>query len=142
MHVVALEAVATVQERQLEHECDADHAPAETLDELDLGPRGPAGCEHVVEHDDPGAGRYGVAVNVETVGPVLERVGRLEGLARQLSGLAGGDETRAELVGERGSEDESASFCAEDEIRLSRARPVGELPDRLGEVLARRRSEA
>ncbi len=76
-----------------------------------------------------------VAVHLQAVRPVLERVRRLDRLARELAGLARRDEARAERIRERRAEDEPARLGTEDELRLARSRPVGELPDRLREVL-------
>ena len=59
--------------------------PPRLLDELDLRAcRSPRG-EHVVEDDDPRTLGNRVAVHLQAVGAVLERVRRLHGLTRQLS---------------------------------------------------------
>src|SRR5262245_10080285 len=124
MDVVTLEAVATLEERELDDESDADDHAAEALHELDGRARCTARREDVVEDHDTAAARNRVPVGLKRVGAVLELVGGLDRLARQLPGLARSDEPRVELVRERAAEDESARLGAEHVVRLLRARPL------------------
>src|SRR5207245_1670937 len=55
-------------------------------------------------------------VDRERVAPVLELVLDLDGLARQLAELPHGDQARAELVGERTTEDEPARLDGDDDV--------------------------
>ena len=65
---------------------------------------------------------------------VLERVGHLDGLPRELARLARGHEAAAEPVRERAAEDEAASLRAEDDVGTKRSRERLEAIDRLPEV--------
>src|SRR6476659_7828861 len=51
VNVGALEPLAAVEKGELDDEQRTDALPAETLDELDLGPGRATRREHVVEHD-------------------------------------------------------------------------------------------
>ena len=113
--------------------------PSEALDELDLRPSRSTRREHVVEDDDPRTLGDCVAVHLQAVGAVLERVRRLDGLTRQLSGLPRRDEAGPELVRERRAEDEPARLGTEDEVGLARPRPVREPMDRLARSTRDRR---
>ena len=73
-------------------------------------------------------------MHLEAVGAVLELVGRLDRLPRQLARLAGRHEAAAEPVGEGAAEDEAARLGAEDHVGLERPRERLEPVDRLPEV--------
>ena len=53
-------------------------------------------------------------MHLELVGSVLQGVGLREGLARQLSGLAGGHEAGTELERHGGAQHEAAGLSADD----------------------------
>ena len=71
-----------------------------------------------------------VAVHLERVDAVLEDVLGRDRVVRELAGLAGGHEARAELARERRAEDEAARLGRDDELDVARPRPVGEALDR------------
>src|SRR5919198_4828405 len=73
-NVVALEAVAAVQELKLDHEGEPDDLPAELLDEVDLRLRRPPCREQIVVDEHALPGRDCVGVELERVEAVLERV--------------------------------------------------------------------
>ena len=72
-----------------------------------------------------------VGVELERVEAVLERIFGTDGAPGQLSRLARGDEAAVEPVGERGAQDKTPRFGAEDEIRVPRLRELGQLLHRL-----------
>jgi len=57
-------------------------------------------------------------VHLQGVGTILEVVGHADALGGKFFGLAHGDEAGVECVSERGGEDETAGFDAEDGIDL------------------------
>src|SRR5258708_8912270 len=84
VHVGAVEALAAVEERQLDDEARADDHSAELLDEL-LDPLdGAAGREHVVVDDHLRAVRDQVRVQLDRVLAVLDRAGYPDRPGRQL----------------------------------------------------------
>src|SRR2546430_3717937 len=110
------ELVATVEEGELDQERHADDVPPELLDQAERRGHRAARGEQVVdgEHALPRLDR--VLVDGERVAPVLELVLDLDGLARELAELPYGDETRAQLVGERPAEDEPARLDGDDDV--------------------------
>src|SRR4029079_11868477 len=85
--------------------------------------------QHLLPRDDR------VCVDLERIEAVLERVLRRYRPPRKLSGLPGGDETAAEPAGERAARDVAAGLGTENEIRLPRGRPLGDLVDCLPQRL-------
>src|SRR2546422_4445549 len=116
MERVALHLVATVEEGELDQERHADDVPPELLDQAERRGHRAARGEQVVdgEHALPRLDR--VLVDGERVAPVLELVLDLDGLARELAELPYGDETRAQLVGERPAEDEPTRLDGDDDV--------------------------
>src|SRR5947209_970038 len=110
------ELVATVEEGELDQERHADDVPPELLDQAERRGHRAARGEQVVdgEHALPRLDR--VLVDGERVAPVLELVLDFDGLARQLAELPHGDQARAELVGERTTEDEPARLDGDDDV--------------------------
>jgi hypothetical protein len=131
MQVVLGEPLAAAQERQLDDEATAHDLPAELLHEVRDRLHGAAGRQHVVVDQDARAFSDQVGVQLERVLAVLERVGGPHGLRRELPGPPGREESRADLVRDRRTEDEAPGLSAENEVRLLPARPVGEPFDRL-----------
>src|SRR5436305_3498321 len=98
VEVVLLEPPASFEERELDHEVDADHAAAQALDEAGDRLHRPARGEHVVVDHDPRPVRDRVGRDLERVLAVLEHVARHDGLRRQLAGAARRDEPAAGLL--------------------------------------------
>src|SRR6266542_6466697 len=113
MQVVLRKPLATLQERQLDDEAAADDLPAEHLHKL-LADRldRPPGAKDVVVDQDACAPRDHVRMELERVLPVLERIGRADGLRRKLSRTPRRDEPAADLPRDRGTEDEAARLGA------------------------------
>src|SRR6187401_1497056 len=135
MDVIALEALAASEEVELDDEEEPHDDAAEILYELDLRASRTAGRKDVVENDHPCTGRHGVAVHLEAVGAVLQRIRRLDRLSWQLPWLARSDEACVECVRERSAEDEPARLGAKDQLGLPRTSPARELVDRFCEVV-------
>ena len=94
MDLAAVEAVAAVEESELDEEREAHDLAAEPLDEAE-GRRGrAAGREDVVDDEHLLAGRDRVAVDLEQVGAVLELVLLALDLPRELARLADGARIR------------------------------------------------
>src|SRR3954454_767050 len=108
--VEALHLVAAVQELKLDQGGDPADLPADPLHQAGARLGGPAGREDVVDDEHSLARLDGVTMDLERRGPVLEGVGLLEGFVRELSFLADGDDARAEVIGDRGPEDEPAGL--------------------------------
>src|SRR5450759_1141419 len=105
---VAGEPVAALEEPELDEERQSDDLALESLDQLHRPVDGPTRCEQVVHDEDLLARLDRVAVDLQRVGSVFERVLDADGLRRQLAQLAYGYEAGAQLVGHRGREDEAA----------------------------------
>src|SRR5450759_5077506 len=105
---VAGEPVAALEEPELDEERQSDDLALESLDQLHRPVDGPTRCEQVVHDEDLLARLDRVAVDLQRVGSVFERVLDADGLRRQLAELAYGYEAGAQLVGHRGREDEAA----------------------------------
>src|SRR5260370_8395988 len=95
---MALELVASVEERQLDQERDADDPPAQLLDQPERGGHRASRREQVVDGEHALAALDRVLVHRERVTAVLELVLDLDGLAGKLAELAHGHEARAELL--------------------------------------------
>ena len=106
--------LARLQEGELEDEPKAGDGGAAPLDKAGRRKGGATGGHEVVDDKDPVVGREGVDVHLELVCSVLQGVGLREGLARQLSGLAGGHEAGAELERHGGAQHEAAGLGADD----------------------------
>ena len=99
--LVLLESPATAEERELDHEVDTDDGAAELLDETGDRLHRPAGREHVVVDDDSRAASDRVGRDLERVLAVLERIGRGDGLRRELARPPRRDEAAAGLDRDR-----------------------------------------
>ena len=90
-----------------------------------------AGCQQIVQDYHPVAGREGIGLHLDRVGPVFESVFIGNRRARQLAALAQHDETDAELERERGRHQEAAQFDSEQLVGCKRRDDSGEPVDRL-----------
>src|SRR3989441_329399 len=104
----ALELVAAVEEGELDQERHADDVAPELLDQPERRGHRAARGEQVIDGEYALPRLDRVLVDGERVAPVLELVLDLDGLARELAELPHGDETRAQLAGERPTEDQPA----------------------------------
>src|SRR6266545_7469632 len=129
--VVALEALASVQKLELDHEGQSDDLATELLDEIHLRSRRSASREQVVVDEDSLPRRDRVGVELQCVEAVLERVLDAHGPPGELARLAGRDEATVETVGERRPEDEPSGLGPEDQIGLARLGELRELLHRL-----------
>src|SRR5437879_11418526 len=116
MQRLLLQLVAAVEEGELDHDRDTDDAAAELVDQAQRRRHRAAGREQIVhgEHALPGLDR--ILVDRERVAAILELVLDLDGLARELAGLANRDEARVQLMGERASHDEAPRFDANHHV--------------------------
>src|SRR5664280_410232 len=96
---VAGEPVAALEEPELDEEGQSDNLALESLDQLHRPIDGPARCEQIVHDKDLLARLDRVAVDLQGVGSVLERVLDADGLRRQLAKLAYGYQAGTQLVG-------------------------------------------
>src|SRR5436190_22351948 len=104
MDVVLLEMLAALQERQLDHERDADDLPSELRGEVADRLGCAACCKDVVVDEDALSVRDCVRMELQGVLPVLERVRGAHGLPGQLPGPSRGRKAAPELVGQGGTE--------------------------------------
>ena len=81
--------------------------PPDLLDHVDRGLRRPAGGDQIVDQQHALARRDRIGVHLDAIRAVLELVVLADGLVRELSGLAHGDEARAELHRHGAAEDEA-----------------------------------
>ena len=101
-----------------------------------------AGGEHVVYDQRPRPGRQRVAVGLERVGPVLQRVRFADAFPRQLAGLPRRYEPRAERGRHGAAQDEAAGLDA-DHVRDPRSgERRGHRLDHLPEQRRRRAARA
>src|SRR5271169_2727243 len=107
---------AAVEEGEFDGESCAGYFTAELLDQLDGGCRSAARGEQIIAKQHGLARLDGVFVEFELVGAVFELVSDGGSFTGQLFGFAHGNETGAEAIGERGSEDEAAGFDAGDDV--------------------------
>src|SRR5947199_5591848 len=116
MERVVLQLAATMEERELDQERHADDVAPELLDQPERRGHRAARGEQVIDGEYALPRLDRVLVDGERVAPVLELVLDLDGLARELTELPHGDETRAQLVGERPAEDEPARLDGDHDV--------------------------
>ena len=75
-----------------------------------------------------------ICVDLQAVRPILEIVGGLDGVPRQLARLARRHEAAVEPIGERTAEDEASRLGAENDVWPKRTRELLEPVDRLAEI--------
>src|SRR2546427_747229 len=112
----ALELVATVEEGELDQERHADDVAPELLDQPERRGHRAARGEQVIDGEYALPRLDRVLVDGQRVAPGLELVLDLDGLARELAELPHGDETRAQLVGERPAEDEPTRLDGDHDV--------------------------
>src|SRR2546425_9619534 len=112
----ALELVAAVEEGELDQERHADDVAPELLDQPERRGHRAARGEQVIDGEYALPRLDRVLVDGERVAPVLELVLDLDGLARELAELPHGDETRAQLVGERPAKDEPTRLDGDHDV--------------------------
>ena len=130
MDVIARQALAAVQEAELDQERARRHVTAEALDELAQGPGRPARGEEVVVDEDPLPVGDRVGVDLERVDPVFEDVLGRDRVVGQLARLARRDEADAQLTGQRAAEDEPARLRGDDVVDLKRRDDLRQAADR------------
>jgi hypothetical protein len=105
--------MAAFQKLQLDHERQPDDISAEFLDQFDNGFGRASGSEQIVSDDYVMAFADRVPVNFKRILAVFQVVAVAFDFLRQFLRLADGNETRAQLVGQRRGEDETARFDAD-----------------------------
>src|SRR6516164_5035335 len=92
--------------RKVDDERAADNPAAGHVDQLQRGLGRAAGGDQVVDQKHAFAAQNAVAVDLQTVGAVLELVVLPEVLRRQLAAFANGDEASPQRESERCADDE------------------------------------
>lgn len=105
---------------ELDDEPKVDDGGTALLHQIDGGPSGTAGCEHVIDDHDSLIGIQSIDLDLETIGAVFEIVGDPMHLAGKLAGLAGGDEADTEALGGDHSCEETSGFDPDDDIDIDR----------------------
>ena len=82
--------------------------------QLQCGHSRPACGDQVVDQEHPLARCHSIAVYLDLIGSVFERVGDAHGLVRQLALLSHRHEARAEAMGDGTAQDEAARLDAGD----------------------------
>ena len=118
--VVLREAVAALQEVQLDGEGQSGDFAAQLLHELDGGFHRAAGSQQVIDQHYALSGLNGVQVNLQRVGAVLQIIGHARDGRGQFVRLAHGHKAGVEPVGQGGAKDKAAGLDAEDEVDLAR----------------------
>src|SRR5690606_27357698 len=86
--------------RQIDDERCADRPAPGPAKQLDARFRGAAGCDQIVDDQDPLARGQGVLVYLDYVDAVFERVFLADGLPGQLALFPDGDEAASQPVGD------------------------------------------
>src|SRR5262245_17322810 len=113
--------MAALQELQFDHERQSDDVSAERLDQPDHGFGRAPGREQVVGDDHVVAFADRVSVNLERVPAIFQVVAVAFDLRGQFLRLTDGYEARAQVVGQRWGEDETARLNADYAINISAA---------------------
>ena len=116
MHLLPFELRAAVRGRPARSGRRPRDDPAQLLHELHRRARRAAGRQQVVHDQHPLPGGDRVAVHLEAVGAVLQRIAGADRCRRQLSELAHRHEPGAEAIRDRAAEDEAAALDADDQI--------------------------
>jgi len=88
-----------------------------------------ARVQQIVDHEHPRAARDGVGMDLDRIRAVFQRIFFGEFLAGQFAGLADGDETRAQRVGDRRAEHVPAGLDSHHILDPGVAIAVGEEVD-------------
>ena len=108
------ECLARVQELELEDAAKAGNGGAGLLNELSGGADGATGGDEVVHEQHLVTGLEGIGMDLDRIGAVFELIGLGNRLARELAGLACGNETGAERDGHGGAHEEPARLGTDD----------------------------
>src|SRR5437868_13178348 len=108
--VVAGQLLAPFQEIQLEDEAEPGHFAAEHFDQLRDSRGSSSGGQDIVNDKYVLSGCYGVLMNLEHIFAIFERILDAGALAGKFLFFSNRDESVAQSVGNRGSDDESAGF--------------------------------
>src|SRR5690606_15296676 len=111
------QGLAPRKKRELDHERVTREDGALPRHELADRGRGAAGRDQIVDDEIPFPGDDRVRVHLEMVDAVLERVLDADRFARKLAALPHKMHRQAELVRERGAEDEAPGFDRENALR-------------------------
>jgi len=113
--VLAGQFRAAVEEGQLDHEPQSDDLACHILHQFHGSGRGAAGGQQIVDDEHALTRRDVIAVDLQAICSVFEIVADAHTFRRQLLRFAHGHESGAERVGERGGEDKSAGFDAQED---------------------------
>src|SRR5262249_61510263 len=105
--IVTVELLASVQEYQFHDKTESGHCPSTLFHELGGGAGRASRRQKIVHNQHAMPVGDGASVNLESVGPILERVGNADPLTGQFLRLSHRDETRAQGIGEGGREDKA-----------------------------------
>src|SRR4030081_2134675 len=116
--VIARELVATFERCELYQERKPDDLALQLLHELDGARNRATGGEEIVDDEHTSSRLDRILVHLEGRRAVLEVVLHADHVGWQLAKLADRHEPDAELVGDRGREDEAAGLHADDGVDL------------------------
>src|SRR5579871_3437333 len=115
-HVVVLKPFSALQEIQFHHERKSGNLAAECLCELGGSGGRASGRKQVVDDQHALAGLNRVLVDLQTCRAVFQVIMLLHGLGGKLAGLADGNESGLEAIGEGGPEDEATRLHSEHKV--------------------------
>jgi len=115
-----LETLDTAKIRQRDHESALDDFGTHLTQQLDRRLRGPPCRDQVVHQQDLLTRFDRTDMQLDPILPVFEIEIATDRLARKLPGFPHRNEPDAELVGDRGPEDEAPGFDPDDEVDLGR----------------------
>src|SRR5690606_5038954 len=87
-HVVPFELLAPIELAELDEHAHSNEFCVETLDQVDRGPNGAAGCQQVIYDDHALTGLDGVGMDLDRIDAVFQLVVFLQGIAREPPDLA------------------------------------------------------
>ena len=112
---------------QLDQKRTADDFRARVFAQFDARPHRSAGCQQVIDQQNPVASFHGVGVHFQGVGAVFEFVVKRFRVERKFAWFANRDKSGVQFESQRRGENESASFRRADCRDASVAIFVGEL---------------
>src|SRR6185312_15264242 len=112
----AVKLLAAVEEVQLDHEAQTGDISAQRFGELHTGVGRAAGRKQVINHNNALARADSVLMDLERINAVFELVIPLDGVRRELAGLADGHESGVQAIGERGTKDEATGLDSQDQV--------------------------
>lgn len=123
------ECFPSAERFELDEEGEADDGPSELLHQLDRGPRGASGCQHVIHHQDTITGSERIHVQLEVILSVLQRVLSSDRRPGELAELPDGNEPATELERQWRGEDEAAGLDPDDPVDAAIAEELHEVID-------------